>query len=35
MIGSSPAGFVTTGNPGRVSDRAMQFLRRQITFTSA
>ncbi len=35
MVGDSPAGFVTTGHPERVSDRATQFLRRQITFTSA
>jgi glutamate racemase len=27
--------FLTTGDVGRVSDRATQFLRRQITFTSA
>ena len=35
MIGTSPAGFVTTGDQGRVSDRATQFLRRQITFQAA
>jgi glutamate racemase len=27
--------FLTTGDPRRVSDRATQFLRRQITFRSA
>ena len=27
--------FLTTGNPRRVSDRATQFLRRQISFQSA
>ncbi|WP_417471926.1 glutamate racemase [Leisingera sp.] len=35
MLGSGPGGFVTTGNPARVSDRATQFLRREITFRSA
>ena len=35
MVGDGPAGFVTTGDPARVSDRATQFLRRQITFHSA
>ncbi len=35
MIGNSPEGFVTTGDPRRVSDRATQFLRRQITFAPA
>ena len=29
------AKFLTTGDPKKVSDRATQFLRRQITFTSA
>ncbi|MBE0413306.1 glutamate racemase [Yoonia sp.] len=32
--GTEPA-FLTTGDPKRVSSRATQFLRRQITFTSA
>ncbi len=32
--GTEPA-FLTTGNPGRVSDRATQFLRRRIEFVSA
>lgn len=27
--------YLTTGDPGRVSDRATQFLRRQITFRAA
>ena len=27
--------FLTTGDPGRVSDKATQFLRRHITFQSA
>ncbi|MEM7733663.1 MAG: glutamate racemase [Pseudomonadota bacterium] len=27
--------YLTTGDPGRVSDRATQFLRRQITFSAA
>ncbi|SLN38955.1 Glutamate racemase [Falsiruegeria litorea R37] len=35
MLGSGDAGFLTTGNPNRVSDRATQFLRRQITFQAA
>jgi glutamate racemase len=35
MLGSSPAGFVTTGDPRRVGDHATQFLRRQIIFQSA
>ena len=35
MLGDSPAQFVTTGDAARVSDRATQFLRRQITFQSA
>ncbi|MFG6563727.1 glutamate racemase [Sulfitobacter sp. 1A13421] len=35
MIGSGEAAFLTTGDPARVSDRATQFLRRQITFTAA
>ena len=33
--GTGSAAFLTTGNPARVSDRATQFLRRQITFTAA
>lgn len=36
MIGSgTQSKFLTTGNPARVSDRATQFLRRQITFEAA
>lgn len=35
MVGTGQGDFFTTGNPGRVSDRATQFLRRQITFQSA
>ncbi|MDE4174535.1 glutamate racemase [Phaeobacter sp. PT47_59] len=35
MYGSGKAGFYTTGDPGRVSARATQFLRRQITFEAA
>ncbi len=36
MIGQGTESlFLTTGNPGRVSDRATQFLRRKITFQSA
>ncbi|NUH64499.1 glutamate racemase [Sulfitobacter sp. S0837] len=35
MIGKGEAAFLTTGDPARVSDRATQFLRRQITFTAA
>ena len=35
MLGAGPSGFLTTGDPARVSDRATQFLRRQITFTAA
>lgn len=35
MTGNGEAGFLTTGDPKRVSDRATQFLRRQITFTAA
>ena len=35
MTGSGEAGFLTTGDPKKVSDRATQFLRRQITFTAA
>ena len=35
MYGEGQAGFVTTGDPRKVSDRATQFLRRQITFAAA
>jgi glutamate racemase len=35
MHGSGEAAFLTTGEPGRVSSRATQFLRRPITFTAA
>ncbi|MEL6958723.1 MAG: aspartate/glutamate racemase family protein [Pseudomonadota bacterium] len=36
MIGPGTAGgYLTTGDPKRVSSRATQFLRRQITFTAA
>ncbi|WP_406650061.1 aspartate/glutamate racemase family protein [Aliisedimentitalea scapharcae] len=35
MMGSGEAGYFTTGDPNRVSDRATQFLRRQISFQSA
>lgn len=35
MAGSGASAFLTTGDPARVSDRATQFLRRQITFQSA
>jgi len=35
MRGDGRSGFVTTGDPGRVSDRATQFLRRHITFDAA
>lgn len=36
MIGAGQAStFLTTGNPKQVSSRAMQFLRRQITFEQA
>ncbi|MGJ8545173.1 MAG: glutamate racemase [Sulfitobacter sp.] len=34
-LGSGAPGFLTTGDPRRVSDRATQFLRRQITFDAA
>lgn len=33
--GAGEAAFLTTGDPKRVSERATQFLRRQITFTAA
>jgi len=35
MLGSGGPGYLTTGDPARVSDRATQFLRRQITFSQA
>ncbi|MGR3501410.1 glutamate racemase [Pseudaestuariivita sp.] len=35
MLGSGSARYLTTGDPRRVSDRATQFLRRQITFEAA
>lgn len=35
MHGDGEGGFFTTGDPGRVSDRAAQFLRREITFQAA
>ena len=35
MLGSGTGGFLTTGRPDRVSDRATQFLRRQIRFDAA
>lgn len=35
MEGLGKAGYLTTGNPARVSDRATQFLRRQISFQPA
>ena len=35
MIGGGTAGYLTTGNAGRVSSRATQFLRREITFEAA
>ncbi|MEM9636417.1 MAG: aspartate/glutamate racemase family protein [Pseudomonadota bacterium] len=35
MIGAGDGSFLTTGDPRRVSDRATQFLRRQITFDPA
>ncbi len=34
MVGDGEGGFVTTGDPRKVSDRATQFLRRQITFSA-
>ncbi|MEM8578778.1 MAG: aspartate/glutamate racemase family protein [Pseudomonadota bacterium] len=34
-MGQGDAAYLTTGDPGRVSDRATQFLRRQITFAAA
>lgn len=35
MTGTSPAGYLTTGDPRRVSDGATRFLRRQISFDAA
>ena len=35
MMGKGGAGFLTTGNPKKVSDRATQFLRRRIEFRAA
>lgn len=35
MLGSGQGGFLTTGNPATVSDRATQFLRREIRFEAA
>jgi len=35
MLGDGVGGFLTTGKPGFVSDRATQFLRRQISFEAA
>ena len=35
MLGAGQAGFLTTGDPRRVSDRATQFLRRSIQFVAA
>lgn len=35
MGGTGMAQYLTTGDPRRVSDRATQFMRRQITFTAA
>ncbi len=35
MLGEGTGGFLTTGKPGFVSDRATQFLRRPITFEAA
>ncbi|MEM9438806.1 MAG: glutamate racemase, partial [Pseudomonadota bacterium] len=36
MLGQGQAtGYLTTGDPGRVSDRATQFLRRKIEFAAA
>jgi glutamate racemase len=34
-IGQGEAAFLTTGDPAKVSDRATQFLRRQISFSAA
>jgi glutamate racemase len=35
MYGAGEGGYFTTGDPARVSDRATQFLRREITFQAA
>ncbi|SFT84266.1 glutamate racemase [Sedimentitalea nanhaiensis] len=35
MLGAGASGYLTTGDAQRVSDRATQFLRRQITFQAA
>ncbi|MFD3191397.1 glutamate racemase [Sedimentitalea sp. HM32M-2] len=35
MQGGGQSGFLTTGDPRKVSDQATQFLRRQITFCAA
>jgi len=35
MLGQGAAAFLTSGDPARVSDRATQFLRRQIRFDAA
>jgi glutamate racemase len=35
MAGGGQTAFLTTGDPKRVSSRATQFLRREITFTAA
>ena len=35
MVGSGETKFLTTGNPKQVSQRAVQFLRREITFEAA
>jgi glutamate racemase len=35
MVGGGTSRFLTSGDPKRVSDRATQFLRRQITFEAA
>ncbi|NOD75307.1 MULTISPECIES: glutamate racemase [unclassified Ruegeria] len=35
MLGDGAGGYLTTGKPGFVSDRATQFLRRQISFEAA
>ena len=35
MMGEGAPGYLTTGDPNRVSDRATQFLRRQIRFSAA
>ena len=35
MLGRGPAAYLTTGDPVRVSARAVQFLRREISFAAA